>query len=53
MNDVQALIEQLKNLGPDEIRARIEERDAEIKALRILLRAARQTQKAQEAAKDG
>lgn len=35
----------LKQLKPDEIVARLEEMDAEAKALRVLLRAARQREK--------
>jgi hypothetical protein len=40
MTDTQALLNRLRRLGPDAIRARIAELDAEEKALRLLLRAA-------------
>ena len=53
MNDINQLIESLRHLGPEAIRDEIESREAEIKALRVLLRACRQTAKKQVAINGG
>ena len=42
MNNIKQLIESLRHLGPEAIRDEIESREAEIKALRILMRVSRQ-----------
>ena len=42
MTNINQLIESLRDLGPEAIRDEIESREAEIKALRILMRASRQ-----------
>jgi hypothetical protein len=43
--DIDHLMQEMRDLGPKAIRARIEELDAQIKALRVLLRAAMQARK--------
>ena len=42
MDDIKHLIKSLRHLGPEAIRVEIVSREAEIKALRILMRASRQ-----------
>ena len=39
MTDVQKIVEQIEKVTPDSIRTQIAEREAEIKALSVLLRA--------------